>query len=100
MPSHTPLSVGGLGKKCDPPNLHPLPKSIDSPFKVIKPPGQTKQKKAAELLEISWRAMALSAHLQEFIPKSGFVQLGDNEGIDKQVRTLPSLPCDHSRWGY
>lgn len=62
--SRTPLSVGGLGKTRDrQSDLDRSPNTLDSRSEVIQPPGQTAQKKQAKLLEKSWRAMALRAHL-------------------------------------
>jgi hypothetical protein len=57
-----PLSDGGLGKS-DRSDLNLSPNSLDSRFKVIEPQGQTMQKKQAELLEQTRRAMALRTHL-------------------------------------
>jgi hypothetical protein len=59
------LSVGGIVKKSGPSlaDLNLSLNTLDSQFKAIEPPGQTVQKKQADLLEKPWGAMALRTHL-------------------------------------
>ena len=86
------------GKKSGPANLNLSLNSLNSRLKAIKPPGQTTQKKQAELLEKPRRAITFRPHLYELAAKPVFSQWGLCEF--KDVRTLPDLPDNHPSWGY
>ena len=61
-----------IGKKSGPANLNLSPNSLNSRLKAIEPPGQTTQKKQAELLEKPWRAIAFRTHIYELAAKPVF----------------------------
>jgi hypothetical protein len=66
----------GIGKKSHPANLNLSLNSLNSRLEAIEPPGQTAQKKQAELLEKPWRAIAFRPHLYELAAKPVFGQWG------------------------
>jgi hypothetical protein len=72
---NTRISLG-IGKKSGPANLNLSLNNLNSRLETIEPPGQTAQKKQAELLEKPWRAIAFRPHLYELAAKPVFSQWG------------------------